>query len=121
MASGCRYLLLHCLLARLLAQDYNRQVLTALTAPNVGANMKAHPGGQHGARRYFSGGWLHIGQKLSEQGLGGHYDVVLASECIYSEDSQQCLLECIKQVGQAECVTLAGINTDQQQWHYDIT
>lgn len=32
------------------------------------------------------------------QGLGGHYDLILASETLYSLDSQLRLLECIKQV-----------------------
>ena len=45
------------------------------------------------------GDWRGVGALLSgAAGLGGHYDVVLAAEAIYSPDAQERLLGCIKQV-----------------------
>lgn len=80
-------------------QDYNPQVLHELTMPNVRANLaRLPPGRSRPNARYFSGDWASTGAMLNSKGLGGHYDVVLASECIYCTESQYHLLECIKQV-----------------------
>lgn len=42
-----------------------------------------------------------VGELLTGLGYGGHYDLILSSETIYSVQSQERLLECIKQVGRA--------------------
>ena len=83
-------------------QDYNRQVLVELTGPNVEANrQKLPPSRRAASARYFAGDWQALGRLLSREGLGGSYDIILASECIYNESTQRELLECIKQVGSA--------------------
>lgn len=46
-----------------------------------------------------AGDWAAVGQLLSSHGMGGFYDIILTAETIYNEDSQQRLLDCIKQVG----------------------
>lgn len=82
-------------------QDYNREVLATLTIPNVHANLAARQqaGSAAASSRYWAGDWLSVGELLISHGLGAHYDVLLAAETIYSEASQEDLLECIKQVG----------------------
>jgi hypothetical protein len=45
-----------------------------------------------------------VGQLLAQCGLGGFYDVILTAETIYSEASQERLLQCIKQVRVCVCV-----------------
>lgn len=90
-----------CLLAGALVhfQDFNQQVITHLTLPNVQANLTqiAHASTRQGSR-YYSGDWAAVGQLLSIQGMGGFYDIILTAETIYNEESQQRLLSCIKQV-----------------------
>jgi len=40
-------------------QDYNAQVLSSLTAPNVAANLaRLPPGGLRRRPRYYAGGWV---------------------------------------------------------------
>eukprot|EP00891_Asterochloris_glomerata_P002333 jgi/Astpho2/2333/Aster-08197 len=79
-------------------QDYNRQVLVELTGPNAAANrQKLPPSRRAASARYFAGDWQALGRLLSREGLGGSYDIILASECIYNESTQRELLECIKQ------------------------
>lgn len=51
-----------------------------------------------------AGDWAAVGQLLASQGMGGYYDIILTAETIYNEDSQQRLLDCIKQVGDVHCV-----------------
>ncbi|MEW5310908.1 MAG: hypothetical protein WDW38_002662 [Sanguina aurantia] len=80
-------------------QDFNKQVLTSLTIPNVLANVGRTP--QQRSRlptRFFTGDWACVGECLTGKGFGGHYDVILTSESIYSLESQERLLECIKQL-----------------------
>ncbi|MEW5301652.1 MAG: hypothetical protein WDW36_004499 [Sanguina aurantia] len=48
--------------------------------------------------RFFTGDWACVGECLTGKGFGGHYDVILTSESIYSLESQERLLECIKQL-----------------------
>ncbi|GIL52233.1 hypothetical protein Vafri_8151 [Volvox africanus] len=50
------------------------------------------------ATRYFSGDWRLVGEHLTSRGYGGHYDLILSSETIYSVPAQERLLECIKQL-----------------------
>eukprot|EP00877_Chromochloris_zofingiensis_P011655 jgi/Chrzof1/6743/Cz19g07140.t1 len=81
------------------AQDYNRQVLSALTIPNVQLNKDQLPASAVRERtRYYAGDWMAVGQLLTSQGLGGYYDIILTAETIYNQESQERLLECIKQV-----------------------
>ncbi|KAK9918392.1 hypothetical protein WJX75_003758 [Coccomyxa subellipsoidea] len=91
-------------------QDYNQEVLRALTAPNVAANTAAS--GQHAEGctlrrpRYFAGDWTGLPCLLEKEGLLATYDVILSAETVYNLDSQRHLLKCIKQglrpkVGQA--------------------
>ncbi|KAI8468879.1 MAG: hypothetical protein J3K34DRAFT_294897 [Monoraphidium minutum] len=80
-------------------QDYNPEVLAALTAPNAAANLGRLPlGGTRRGVRYFAGDWLAVGSLLSSKGLDASYDLVLAAEAIYSPQGASRLLECIKQV-----------------------
>ncbi|CAL8471510.1 g11052 [Coccomyxa elongata] len=82
-------------------QDYNREVLTALTAPNVTANTadnnRQAEGHSFPRSRFFSGDWATLPTLLEKEGLLGTYDIILSAETIYSLDSQQQLLSCIKQ------------------------
>ncbi|GLI68227.1 hypothetical protein VaNZ11_012574 [Volvox africanus] len=80
-------------------QDYNHEVLRRLTIPNVIANMERLPRSRpRPATRYFSGDWRLVGEHLTSRGYGGHYDLILSSETIYSVPAQERLLECIKQL-----------------------
>lgn len=45
-----------------------------------------------------AGSWAGLPDLLQSEGLLGTYDIVLSAETIYSTDSQQQLLDCIKQV-----------------------
>ncbi|EIE22097.1 hypothetical protein COCSUDRAFT_83488, partial [Coccomyxa subellipsoidea C-169] len=82
-------------------QDYNGEVLRALTAPNVAANTAA--GREHAedctstSSRFFAGDWAGLPRLLKTEGLLGTYDIVLSAETVYSLDSQQQLLNCIRQ------------------------
>lgn len=82
-------------------QDYNREVLTALTAPNVAANIagnsKQAEGHPFPRPRFFSGDWTTLPMLLESENLLGTYDMILSAETIYRLDSQQQLLNCIKQ------------------------
>lgn len=75
-------------------------VLRRLTIPNVIANMERLPRSRpRPSSRYFAGDWRAVGEHLTGCGYGGHYDLILSSETIYSVAAQERLLECIKQVG----------------------
>ena len=85
------------------AQDYNREVLQTLTAPNAQANWQAWQARQAGAgraarpaARYFSGSWDSFCALLPQLGLAGSYDVVLSAETIYSPAAAASLLAAIK-------------------------
>ena len=79
-------------------QDYNREVLTQLTMPNVNVNIsRLLPAGRSRPRtRFFSGDWGNVSNLLSRMGMGGEYDFILTSESIYNEESSVRLLETIK-------------------------
>ncbi|KAG2452383.1 hypothetical protein HYH02_002629 [Chlamydomonas schloesseri] len=80
-------------------QDYNACVLRRLTAPNVIANMERLPRSRpRPAAKYFAGDWRLVGEHLTGRGYGGHYDLILSSETIYSVPAQERLLECIKRL-----------------------
>jgi hypothetical protein len=57
-----------------------------------------------------AGDWLALGPLLSQAGQGGYYDLILSAETIYSTDSQQRLLTCMKQVG-------LRVHTTGTKWH----
>ena len=46
----------------------------------------------------LAGDWAMLPEYLQSKGVLGGYDVILAAETIYSPDSQQQLLQCIKKV-----------------------
>lgn len=50
-----------------------------------------------------------MGQLLASTGYGGYYDLILTAETIYNEDSQERLLQCIKQVCFGGIEFLAGL------------
>ncbi|KAF5832094.1 hypothetical protein DUNSADRAFT_12168 [Dunaliella salina] len=80
-------------------QDFNQEVLRQLTMPNVMANLHRLPkASSRPSCRFFAGDWSSVGELLTNQGLGGHYDLILTAESIYNPNSQSQLLECIKQV-----------------------
>ena len=86
-------------------QDYNGEVLQALTIPCVAANwgvrgrraVAAAPAAVPDAR-YFSGDWRSLPALLASLELEGTYDLVLSAETIYSLAGISSLHECIKQV-----------------------
>uniref|UniRef100_A0A383V6Z2 protein-histidine N-methyltransferase n=1 Tax=Tetradesmus obliquus TaxID=3088 RepID=A0A383V6Z2_TETOB len=80
-------------------QDFNKQVITSLTIPNVRANLaRLEQGVCREGARYFAGDWEAVGHMMAMHGLGGYYDIILTAETIYSRESQARLLSCIKQV-----------------------
>lgn len=86
-------------------QDYNKEVLQALTIPSVTANWRARgrravaatPAAVPDAR-YFSGDWRSLSTLLTSLDLQGTYDLILSAETIYSLAAISSLHECIKQV-----------------------
>lgn len=80
-------------------QDYNRQVLDALTIPNVQANLNRLPAGRHrGEVRYFAGSWQAFPAFLDASGLNKSYDVVLTAETVYDSTSSLQMYQCLLQV-----------------------
>ncbi|KAF6259139.1 hypothetical protein COO60DRAFT_1514683 [Scenedesmus sp. NREL 46B-D3] len=80
-------------------QDFNKQVITSLTIPNMRANLaRLQQGACREAARFFAGDWEAVGHMMAMHGLGGYYDIILTAETIYSPESQARLLSCIKQV-----------------------
>eukprot|EP00803_Ostreobium_quekettii_P006016 evm.model.scf_97.11 EVM.evm.TU.scf_97.11 scf_97:131529-133617(+) len=79
-------------------QDFNSEVLHALTSVTVAANQGTLPESSQRAKvRYFSGDFRQIPEKLIKEGLGGKYDIILTSETLYCEDTQYPLMEAIRQ------------------------
>lgn len=79
-------------------QDFNKEVLTALTSQNVTANRQRLPKSRRPvSARYFGGEWSSLGSLLASENLGGTYDMIISAETIYSLESQQQLFNCIKQ------------------------
>lgn len=91
----------HCCSKTLLLQDYNREVLTSLTMPNLAINLRrllpvdrdSLPG-----PHFIAGSWASLPQLLQKQGLSGSYDFVFSTDTIYSISSHQQLLGCIHEV-----------------------
>ena len=46
----------------------------------------------------FAGDWALLPEFVHSKGVVGGYDIILAAETIYSPDSQEQLLQCIKKV-----------------------
>ncbi len=81
------------------AQDYNREVLTALTIPTVTANVKRVADSQHRpATRFLAGPWAFLPAWLESAGLIHSFDVVLTAETIYNTESSLQLYQCLVQV-----------------------
>ena len=83
--------------ASVTVQDYNREVVEHLTAPNLRLNV---PERRLAACRAFSGDWAALADRLRAEAAaggagGGAYQLVLASETIYSRESWPRLLEAI--------------------------
>ena len=74
-------------------QDFNAEVLHALTAPCASANLAraAPPGAARPRLRFFAGDWGALPPLLP----AASYDVVLSADTIYSVDSQPRLLAAI--------------------------
>ena len=80
-------------------QDYNGQVLDALTIPNVQANLDRLPMERHrGKVRYFAGSWQAFPAFVDASGLQQSYDVVLTAETVYDSRSSLQMYKCITQV-----------------------
>lgn len=86
-------------------QDYNPEVLTELTGPNVLANWDAWllrgsvaPHAKTAPVRLFSGDWGSLADLLRDGGRQGSYDLILTAETIYNLESVPSLLNCIKTV-----------------------
>lgn len=88
-------------------QDYNAEVLQALTMPNVAANWNRASVSTLSSGpppvRYFSGDWLSMPSLLLPLGLCGTYDIILSTETIYSVPAMHSLYACIEQVRAAPC------------------
>ena len=92
-------------------QDFNKEVLTALTSQNVAANRQRLPKSRRPvSARYFGGDWSSLGSLMASENLGGTYDMIISAETIYSLESQEQLFNCIKQVRLA-CIRLQSLFT----------
>ena len=80
-------------------QDYNREVLKALTIPTVTANVHRLAASQHRpATRFLAGSWALLPAWLEGAGLGHSFDMVLTAETIYDTESSVQLYHCLLQV-----------------------
>jgi hypothetical protein len=81
-------------------QDFNAEVLEAVTARNAEANLARLPAATRAGRRarYFAGGWEALPALLRGAGLAGTYDTVLTAETLYCPGSQRALYQAILQV-----------------------
>jgi predicted nicotinamide N-methyase len=103
-------------------QDYNKEVLQQLTIPNAATNWqlqcttttttttgnnnnnnitntnKAPP-----QARYFAGDWASLSLLMDTLQLSGTYDIVFSAETVYSIDSVNSLVDCIK-----KCIKYPG-------------
>lgn len=103
-------------------QDFNKEVLTALTSQNVTANRQRLPKSRRPvSARYFCGDWSSLGSLLASENLGGTYDIIISAETIYSLESQQQLFHCIKQVGPSCTAAVSGTHaTCRKPSDYDM-
>ena len=85
-------------------QDFNSEVLHSLTIPNVLLNetskrtSKNDRTGMATNCRFYSGDWTDFTSKLLKSHSNSTYDIILASETIYSQTSQAKLLATMKQL-----------------------
>lgn len=70
--------------------DFNHEVLSYLTIPNVLLNDRHLMNQKHG---FYCGDWSDFGSVLEQECGVRQYDVILTSETIYSLESQKKLLE----------------------------
>mmetsp|Transcript_56907 Transcript_56907/g.180061 ORF Transcript_56907/g.180061 Transcript_56907/m.180061 type:complete len:212 (-) Transcript_56907:10-645(-) len=70
-------------------QDYNEEVLRAVTAPNVLGNLN---GCMPAEVRFIAGGWEGMAEVLGAAG----FDIILTAETIYDKESQVPLYHLIK-------------------------
>lgn len=77
-------------------QDYNKEVLEAVTGPNVLVNCAGVPS----TLRYFSGDWGSLSSLVGR----ACYDVILTAETIYSEESVHTLIQCMDELLKPEGV-----------------
>lgn len=90
-------------------QDYNEEVLSAVTRPNVEANLaRMPPGGLRPRVRYFAGDWGGLGDLLAVE---GGYDLVLAAETVYERAPSLRFLELLKRAVAVEGVALVAAKT----------
>jgi len=76
--------------------DFNAEVLTHLTAPNLLANLARLPPGRDApSARYFAGDWLRTAEALHAED-SPPYDIILTSETVYSHDSTRRLLQALE-------------------------
>lgn len=89
-------------------QDYNKEVLRALTIRAVLRNWNEESMSANGLpARFFAGDWGTLGDLLESLDLLGSYDLVLTSETIYSLDSIGRLVGCIKKVSDCNSPAIA--------------
>ena len=82
-------------------QDYNEEVLRALTIPTVTANVSRIPASQQPPlTRFLAGSWAAMPAWLRSTGLTNSFDIVLTSETIYSSASSMHLYRTLMQVSQ---------------------
>jgi len=85
-------------------QDYNKEVLEQLTIPNAATNWQLQCTTGTPATnktpappaRYFAGDWSSLSLLIETLQLSGTYDIVLSAETVYSIDSVNSLVDCIK-------------------------
>lgn len=86
-------------------QDYNSEVLSVLTIPNLQANVNRLPAQRHrGELRYFSGSWQAFPAYLKASGLLHSYDIVLTAETVYDSVSSLQMYQCLIQVSKECCI-----------------
>lgn len=87
-------------------QDYNKEVLEQLTIPNAATNWQlqsttapktnSNVNKPPPPARYFSGDWSRLFSLIDTLQLSGTYDIVLSAETVYSIDSVNSLVDCIR-------------------------
>ena len=82
-------------------QDFNREVLTALTIPTVAANVSRLPASQkRPVARFMAGSWAAMPAWLRSTGLANSFDIILTAETIYNSASSMDLYQTLTQVRQ---------------------
>jgi len=74
-------------------QDYNEEVLTELTIPNVFSNMGAHLEDTRSRAHFFAGDWDEVNDLLAKE--ESTYDVILSADTLYNQNSHKKLYNVI--------------------------